>query len=688
MRHILNGVNHLKNVAMKKLITAFLGLTFTLCAAQAQDVDIFELSLEDLLNTEVSVASQKSLSQRESPGIITVLTEEDIRLSGARDLIDVLRLVPSFEFGFDVEGVVGIGVRGNWAHEGKALLLIDGMEANELLYSTTQFGNHYPVTAIKKIEIMRGPGTAIYGGNAELTVISVFLKGDSPKVFDVNATYGQLEETMGRANFSLSTGYAISEKMHVKFNAFAGKGVRSGKDITDYAGTTYSMKDGSALDPMMVNFQIKYSELKIKFLADLYSLESKDYFGMFMSNEMDPIRFRFHSYLGEVSNTFKLSDKAKLQAKYNLMYQKPWSVPDDEVLTYLDETSPNYFPDAEYSYDKRPEKHTFTLNSNVDFSENFNVILGVSPSYFRSTGHNDRSYYYDEEGNVHKSVDYYTVAVYAQSIYNTKFANITAGVRFEDHNQVGGAFVPRIGITRTFNNLHVKALFSQAFRTPSIENIELNKDIKPEKTTVFEVEAGYVLNKNMFFNLNLFDISISKPIVYSVTAEGEELYENLDKTGTKGLEIDYRIRGKWGYTNLAYSYYNSDGKNKVGLYEVPSKPNILLGFPNHKATLLSQFRIGKSFSINPSITYMSERYGVTDYDFDTDEPTISSIDPIALFNFYLLYDNLFTKGISLGAGVYDLLNAEYSYIQPYSGIHPPIHSGGREIIVKLSYRIQ
>lgn len=53
MRHILNGVNHLKNVAMKKLITAFLGLTFTLCAAQAQDVDIFELSLEDLLNTEV-----------------------------------------------------------------------------------------------------------------------------------------------------------------------------------------------------------------------------------------------------------------------------------------------------------------------------------------------------------------------------------------------------------------------------------------------------------------------------------------------------------------------------------------------------------------------------------------------------------------------------------------------------------
>jgi len=100
-------------------------IVFGLCAyslfgySQQEEVDIFEMSLEDLLNTEVSVASQKSLGQRESPGIITVLTEDDIRLSGARDLIDLLRLVPSFEFGFDVEGVVGLCVRGTLAHEVK-----------------------------------------------------------------------------------------------------------------------------------------------------------------------------------------------------------------------------------------------------------------------------------------------------------------------------------------------------------------------------------------------------------------------------------------------------------------------------------------------------------------------------------------------------------------------------------------
>lgn len=78
--------------------------------------------------------------------------------------MQVLQLIPGFDFGVDVEGIVGIGVRGNWAHEGKVLMLWDGLEMNEDLYSTLQFGGHYPVGQIKRIEIIRGPGSAIYGG--------------------------------------------------------------------------------------------------------------------------------------------------------------------------------------------------------------------------------------------------------------------------------------------------------------------------------------------------------------------------------------------------------------------------------------------------------------------------------------------------------------------------------------------
>ena len=106
--------------------------------------------LEKLINSLISVASKKPLNVRESPSIVSLITSEEIKASGARDLIDVLRLVPGIDFGVDVLGVTGIGMRGNWAHEGKVLVLIDGQEMNEILFGSTEFGNHYPIDQIKK----------------------------------------------------------------------------------------------------------------------------------------------------------------------------------------------------------------------------------------------------------------------------------------------------------------------------------------------------------------------------------------------------------------------------------------------------------------------------------------------------------------------------------------------------------
>ena len=113
------------------------------------------------MNINVSVASILPSTGRESPGIITVITADEINRTGVQDLMQVLQQVPGFDFGVDVEGVIGIGVRGNWAHEGKALLLWDGMELNEDLYATLQFVQHYPIDRIKQIEVIRGPGSAV-----------------------------------------------------------------------------------------------------------------------------------------------------------------------------------------------------------------------------------------------------------------------------------------------------------------------------------------------------------------------------------------------------------------------------------------------------------------------------------------------------------------------------------------------
>src|SRR4051812_16092564 len=85
----------------------------------------YQMSLEQLMNVEVSIASKLPMSNREAPGIVTILNRDEIIHSGATDLLDLLQMVPGIGFGVDVDGVVGIGVRGNWAHEGKVLLIWD-----------------------------------------------------------------------------------------------------------------------------------------------------------------------------------------------------------------------------------------------------------------------------------------------------------------------------------------------------------------------------------------------------------------------------------------------------------------------------------------------------------------------------------------------------------------------------------
>src|SRR5437764_2667312 len=100
--------------------------------------DVDELSLEALLDTPVAIATKGARDVRETPGVVTAVTREEILASGARDLLEVLQLIPGFSFHVDVVGVVGVGFRGMWGHEGKLLLLIDGIEMNELLYQNTE----------------------------------------------------------------------------------------------------------------------------------------------------------------------------------------------------------------------------------------------------------------------------------------------------------------------------------------------------------------------------------------------------------------------------------------------------------------------------------------------------------------------------------------------------------------------
>ncbi len=94
---------------------------------------------------------------KDSPAVVTVVSTKENRESGARDLIDVLQLVPGVFMGVDTYGVVGAGFRGLWGFEGKILLLIDGKEMNELLYSTVSFGHEFAVQRWSRCDVLHRP---------------------------------------------------------------------------------------------------------------------------------------------------------------------------------------------------------------------------------------------------------------------------------------------------------------------------------------------------------------------------------------------------------------------------------------------------------------------------------------------------------------------------------------------------
>ena len=188
------------------------------------------LSLEELMDIPIEIGTKIPTSIKELPGIITFVTQEQIRSSGARDLVDVLLQVPGFSLGTDVQGAVSLGFRGMWAHEGKVLLLWNGHELNEAFFGTLQLGRRYPLDHIKQIEIIRGPGSVIYGGFGELAVINVVtLKGEDLDGVEVTANYGEMGNTLGGRNLSFSYGKKW-EDFSVSLQTFLSEGQRSNQN--------------------------------------------------------------------------------------------------------------------------------------------------------------------------------------------------------------------------------------------------------------------------------------------------------------------------------------------------------------------------------------------------------------------------------------------------------------------------
>jgi iron complex outermembrane recepter protein len=199
-------------------------------AARAQEADLTKLTLEDLLDIEVTSVAHKAQTLARTAAAVYVISQEDIRRSGARSIPELLRMVPGFTVARIDDNSWSIGSRGfAGLLASKLLVLIDGRSVYTPMFAGVHWEmQNVALDDIDRIEVIRGPGGTIWGANAVNGVVNVITKDSADTqgtlVHGVSAADGDVD---GYARY----GAAVGRSAHLRV---FGRAFRRGSP--DFAG--------------------------------------------------------------------------------------------------------------------------------------------------------------------------------------------------------------------------------------------------------------------------------------------------------------------------------------------------------------------------------------------------------------------------------------------------------------------
>jgi outer membrane receptor protein involved in Fe transport len=661
-------------------LTAALLLGAASAHAESKQTDYSQLSLEDLLQVKVAVASStgEESSLREAPGIVVVITRDEILRSGARDLIDVLRMVTGFNFGNDTQGTVGVTTRGIYAFEGKVLFLWNKMPINDLSYGTAVIGDRFPLDQIQRIEIIRGPGSAAFGGFAELGVVNIVTRPASElDGVSVSYSHGQLGKTRGFSDLSIAGG-AERAGVSVTASGYMGDGIRSDRDFIQADASRVSLKDLSSTRPLFFELGVGYKDVKAQVHFEQYREDTP------IPGFADrALPLAFNGLMAQLNQESHFRDNTvTISSGLSWLHQNTW------------QSLGNFATDNGWYWDKPTDR--ITLGGRVAWAvKPWLTVMGGAETYLdigvipdsRPLSYADVVHYLNKDGQDVSHVQYLTVAALTEAVLRTEYINVTLGGRVEHNSAVGASAVPRLALTKVLGDFHAKVLLSGAYRAPVIENISVNPRIKPERTWDAEVEVGYQIAKPLSVTADAFYSRVSSPITFGFDPAHPlvDIYYNGDKEGTRGVEGEVRWQDSHLQLKANYSFYQSLGYDG-DLYAVTGHSTLHLAIPAHKGTLSASIALPQGFTLTPSVVAESARYTYARQEGDIDDYTLTRLGPDAQVNLYLRWLSPQVCGLELGAGVYDLFNSGYTFASAYSSNQNPLPGPGRELLFRVGYQ--
>lgn len=509
----------------------------------AEDEDLERASLSLLYEPENVITAMRTLEPAiESPAIISVYTQREIRQLGVRTIPELLEFVPGFFPWRSISGDWWPGPRGVFDSNRSFLVLIDGTSLNNQFLGTPYWTyDLLDLYRFNRIEIIRGPGSAMYGANAFLAIINCITENNPPEKANLRTSIGNYDSrgiALGKVFKSEQTTYDFS------FSGYSSDG-----DSRFIARDVFG-KSGHTNEAMTrKDFMLKISDQRgYTFLAHHVEGNREGYVGYF-ENLNDKTFYRRSNDLFSLKYDKELANRSKVSVE--MFYNRFIDSEDAETVSPGSVVNGTLYPfgvleedhskDAAYGLNflwksARKKRHQLSVRGELSWIE---LIESSVLASYASPG--DPSQLTSIPGAAPKTERFTNNSLTLQDDIriNNRF-RMVLDARYDKHSLFGDSISSRIAlINRLSNDWTAKFLYGKAYRNPDFHEIKTNRNLKPEQITTYEFQllgvlfSGWQTKVNFFIN-NLSD-RIESPRMFLD-------YRNVTRTMIDGMELEVKKR--------------------------------------------------------------------------------------------------------------------------------------------------
>jgi len=536
---------------------------------QDSETSTDEHALDSLLNLKISTAAKYEQTINEAPASVSVITSEDIARFGYRTIAEALMSIAGLYISYD-RNYTYLGIRGfsrPTDYNDRVLLLLDGHMINDGYYGSAPIDNQLGINmaSIDRIEIVRGPGSALYGTGAVFAVINIISKkGDTINGINVSVDGGSYRWIEG----SLLAGSKFENGFEYSFSALGGDSKGRDQFYPEYNDPASSDGVSRKLD------WERYHSFTSTLSYQNYSLTG------FMVSRRKGIPTAAFDMTFNDDRAQTLDEQQFLEMKYNRTFGSDINI---ALRSYYDGYDyRGVYPGTPFSRDANNVK---SIGGELQLRWDMSASNRITGGGEYRDNFQDKYILMDADTTEYsKDVPNTSFSLYLQDeIQLRENVMVIFGIRRDAYSIAGNPVSPRVSVVyNLFTTSTLKFLYGEAFRVPNVyekyyedvgSNWVTNPALKPERIRTYEFIWEQHFLHSIFGRFSLYNYAMNNlidPIIDSTTST--EQFENISHVRSTGIETAFKIylkSGVHGYLNYSYQY-STDINTGVKLTNSPS----------------------------------------------------------------------------------------------------------------------